>query len=306
MLASGDMVVANASQNTDLWIALKGGSNNFGIVTRLTFHTFEQGPMWGGGIMLAPEVWPTIVEQLYDYTVSTDEANLIAAPVAACSYLPNMFVGCALCLYSSNPDNISQTLQQMNSIQPQMMNTQRVGSTLDFAVEQANYSEDGARQWYFTTTFKLNKEFMLKAERMMRETVDQTVKSVAGFGLSMTLQPITVEHLRASAAHGPNSLGLTPDDGPLVNLLLPSVHMNKEDDEKVVNVVNGLVNRLTALSEEMGIAHPWRFMNYSFKGTPVIESYGAKNVEKMWAVSKKFDPEEFFQKRVLGGFKLPR
>jgi hypothetical protein len=261
--------------------------------------------MWGGGIMFGPEAWPAIVDKFYEYAISTDEADMTGSPVAACSHLPKLFVGCSLNLYSSDSDNISQTFQQMNAIQPQMMNTQRVGSALDFALEQASYSQNGARQWYFTTTFKLNKEFMLEAEKMMRETVIEAVKSVSGFGLSLTLQPVTVEHLQASAAHGPNSLGLSPDDGPLVNLLLPSVHANKDDDQKVIDTVNGLLERLTSLSEEMGIAHRWRFMNYSFKNAPVIDSYGPENVEKMWDVSKKFDPEGFFQKRVPGGFKLP-
>jgi FAD/FMN-containing dehydrogenase len=34
VLASGDIINANASANSDLWLALKGGSSNFGIVTR--------------------------------------------------------------------------------------------------------------------------------------------------------------------------------------------------------------------------------------------------------------------------------
>lgn len=32
----------------DLFRVLKGGSNNFGIVTRFTMRTIPAGPMWGG------------------------------------------------------------------------------------------------------------------------------------------------------------------------------------------------------------------------------------------------------------------
>ena len=48
VLASGEIVHATASSNEDLWQALKGGSNNFGIITRFDLATFPQGLMWGG------------------------------------------------------------------------------------------------------------------------------------------------------------------------------------------------------------------------------------------------------------------
>lgn len=48
VLASGALVNANATSHSDLNWALKGGSNNFGIVTRFELRTFEQGKLGGG------------------------------------------------------------------------------------------------------------------------------------------------------------------------------------------------------------------------------------------------------------------
>ena len=39
---------ANAEQNPDLFKALKGGSANFGIVTRFDMQAFEVPELWGG------------------------------------------------------------------------------------------------------------------------------------------------------------------------------------------------------------------------------------------------------------------
>lgn len=55
MLASGEVVNANATSNKDLYAALKGGQNNFGIVTRFDLETFQQGPIWGGRTVYAPQ-----------------------------------------------------------------------------------------------------------------------------------------------------------------------------------------------------------------------------------------------------------
>lgn len=50
MLADGQIVEASANSYSDLFYALKGGSNNFGVVTRSDLKTFPQGKFWGGFI----------------------------------------------------------------------------------------------------------------------------------------------------------------------------------------------------------------------------------------------------------------
>lgn len=46
VLADGSVVEANESENTDLFHGLRGGSNNFGVVTRIDLKTFDQGLVW--------------------------------------------------------------------------------------------------------------------------------------------------------------------------------------------------------------------------------------------------------------------
>jgi FAD/FMN-containing dehydrogenase len=45
------IVDANANENTDLFIAIRGGQGNFGIVTRFDIRTHERSAYWGGGIL---------------------------------------------------------------------------------------------------------------------------------------------------------------------------------------------------------------------------------------------------------------
>lgn len=53
VLADGSVVDANEDENSDLWQALKGGSGNFGLVTRYDLHAIEfadpaEPNIWGG------------------------------------------------------------------------------------------------------------------------------------------------------------------------------------------------------------------------------------------------------------------
>ena len=43
VLASGQIVNANPNSHPDLFAALKGGTNNFGIVTSFDMRVFQQG-----------------------------------------------------------------------------------------------------------------------------------------------------------------------------------------------------------------------------------------------------------------------
>lgn len=46
MLAHGNIVEATETEDADLGRALRGGSNNFGVITRINLRTFEQGLLW--------------------------------------------------------------------------------------------------------------------------------------------------------------------------------------------------------------------------------------------------------------------
>jgi FAD/FMN-containing dehydrogenase len=45
-LSNGTLINTNATFNPDLFVALKGGSNNFGVVTRFDMKTLKQAPMF--------------------------------------------------------------------------------------------------------------------------------------------------------------------------------------------------------------------------------------------------------------------
>ncbi|GAA1614962.1 FAD-binding oxidoreductase [Kribbella sancticallisti] len=59
--ASGEVVVANADENPDLFWALRGGKGGFGIVTSMDFELVELSTLYGGSVFFdAAEIGPAM------------------------------------------------------------------------------------------------------------------------------------------------------------------------------------------------------------------------------------------------------
>jgi FAD/FMN-containing dehydrogenase len=64
VLANGTVVEANANQHADLFKALKGGSSNFGIVTRFDMEAFDIRPIWRNTKIYAEDATPLVLGAL--------------------------------------------------------------------------------------------------------------------------------------------------------------------------------------------------------------------------------------------------
>lgn len=73
VLADGRIVQASDAVNHDLFWALKGGSNNFGVVTNIRMQALKNRPVWGGITMLSPQVIPLAADALVDFTSHVHE-----------------------------------------------------------------------------------------------------------------------------------------------------------------------------------------------------------------------------------------
>lgn len=67
-LVSSDIINANADENNDLFKALKGGSANFGIVTRFDLQAFDAPELWGGIVTYPTSVSQQHLEAYHDWT----------------------------------------------------------------------------------------------------------------------------------------------------------------------------------------------------------------------------------------------
>lgn len=301
-LASGAIVNANATSHPDLHWALKGGSNNFGIVTHLDFRAFEQGKFWGGFVG-----WP----------LSTKEAQFqaFANITNAAPYDPYVSIflslswgfGTGQWLVSSEiqytqPIAYPSVLAPITDVQPQLFNTMRISNLTDFAIELEGVNPGG--RWILATnTFGADAALLSKIFDICNSSL-QAIKEIPNLGWSITYEPLPTAITAHAASSGGNALGLDPSDGNLVVGLLNVYWLDEAYDAVIVAAAKQMFEQANQAAKEMGLANGYLYLNYADAWQDPIGGYGRENVERLRAVSRRYDPRAVFQKRVPGGFKL--
>lgn len=303
VLADGQIANANADTNRDLWVALKGGANNFGVVTRFDLRVFPQGQLWGGKVFYFEPSFSGQVQSLVEYLNDPSPD----ADVHICLSLGYTPTGDMLGLndiFCTRPEK-PKALEPFADVQPQIeqMNSLRVAD-LKALTDEAFSGAVTNRVVKMTTTVKAEVEVLEYAVEAFRATYSK-LKGVGNLLYSITFEPIPVSLIQRSVANGGNSLGLRPSDGPLVVILLYSSWDKSSDDEKIYDANKDALRAIEAKARESDASSPFLYMNYAFpRHQDPITSYGPESTAQLQAVSKKYDPEGFFQRSGVGPWKL--
>ena len=145
VLASGRIVDANSSFNQDLWFALKGGSNNFGIVTRFDFKVFPQGEVWGGNIFNPIE---TRREQIQAFSSLNEasEHDEYASLINGYGYsLAAGGLAVANTLVYTKPEAYPKSFAPLTDIRPQLQNTMAIANLSTIVTNEGRFQPSGQR-----------------------------------------------------------------------------------------------------------------------------------------------------------------
>lgn len=77
VLADGRIIQANHNEHTDLFRVLKGGGNNFGIVTRFDMQAFPASPagIWDAVMTYPVEAMDELLEAHFDFTKGLNDKS---------------------------------------------------------------------------------------------------------------------------------------------------------------------------------------------------------------------------------------
>ncbi|KAF8124589.1 FAD dependent oxidoreductase [Boletus edulis] len=85
VMPNGTTIDVTETSSPDLFFALKGGLNNFGIVTRFTLKTFSQGQIWGGVIFYPPTSLDEITKATANFVACNKDPK--AAMITSYNYI---------------------------------------------------------------------------------------------------------------------------------------------------------------------------------------------------------------------------
>ena len=108
VLADHSIVNANASSHPDLFWALKGGSNNFGIVTRFDCATFPVTRVFGGLVAYDTPSMPKYIEAIADFVTpggGFDDPDAAIVPAIGITPATESVTGLALIFHNGNDPN---------------------------------------------------------------------------------------------------------------------------------------------------------------------------------------------------------
>ncbi len=186
---------------------------------------------------------------------------------------------------------------------PQTFNTMRISNLTDFTVEIDARNPSGSRETFVTATFRNNATMMEKFFDLANQTV-QAISDVKNLIFSLSFQPLPQLVIGYGPANGGNSLGLGPEDGDVVNVLLTIQWAKEADDARIDKASRSLFSRAEAASKAMNTYNPYLYLNYAAYFQDPIAGYGTASQAKLERVSEKYDPGQIFQRQLPGGFKL--
>ena len=310
VLASGSIVIASAISYPRLWRALKGGLNNFGVVTRFTLPAFPSSNFWSGWIFMPPFQSHKAMAAFHEFAARRTNYDPYAAPpilVFAWIYPLGIKVVTCNLAYTKKSDKKSTwpdcfTNSGFSSLW-RFRSTCKIQSLTSMTNEMDSYSPPGLRQLSVTTTIKNCLNTMKEAYGIVGEA-NATVRRRLGFKSwfwGIVFQPMSPDMLRKGYG---NCLGLTDEEETLVNVQFSIKYRDALLDIALTEAAKKAIDDIEAMAKRRQTYHPYKYANYCATWQNPFGSYGEENLQFLRDVSKEVDPDQLFQWGCPGGFKI--
>ncbi|KAJ5296228.1 uncharacterized protein N7443_007121 [Penicillium atrosanguineum] len=305
VLADGSIQeVSFSSPYSDLYWALRGGGNNFGIVTRFDLMTFPQGDLWAGSetFIYTPETAAAINDAFYFLGVNAP-SDPYAQVITAYAYAQSVDAYIiASDLQYGKPVANPPILQNFTAVQGAIASTLRIVDQANLTIEFNDTNPGGFRQTYWTLMVGNNATLMADMVAIYMDEIEP-LKSVAGLVPSLVFQPITTDMILHFSKNGGNALGLD-NQGPLNLVQIDISWSDIADDDRILTAAQNILDGCQAAASAVGLLNKYLYQNYASVGQGVFSGYGQNNLARLKAVSAKYDPAQVFQKLQPGYFKL--
>ncbi|KAH6842401.1 hypothetical protein B0I37DRAFT_381844 [Chaetomium sp. MPI-CAGE-AT-0009] len=314
VLANGTIVTASNTSHPDLFTALKGGGNNFGVVTNYKLQGHPQGDVYGGNLVFlrTPDLDAKLLQAVRDFTeYNTDDKAAVIVTAERTNL--NLLDSWILFLFYDGPESAvpPDTFRNFTSLKP-LTNTLKTQTYASLMAGSNWVVLKGFQVQIGTETVPLpsaadGAEVLLDGIHAHWRTVAESVLLVPGIVASIAYQPFPRRIAQAARARGGDLIDADGDaDRLIVELnyafLLPSDYGKMEG--KMVETYGGIRERVVAWQAEGKLPDVFLpvFMNYGFYQQDYWGRLKQASRDLAREVAERFDPTGLFRDRT-GGWK---
>ncbi|KAJ6785623.1 hypothetical protein PWT90_00496 [Aphanocladium album] len=319
VLADGSVINANASSHADLWHALKGGSGNFGIVTRFDMYGIEyEDPtkpvMWGGNLAYPLSAGPAIADAMVDFTnnIHKDENSSV---ILAWSYNPEVAADTIInaAVYNTEARSKPTAFDEFYAVKGMLNDTTRVTNMTELTAELGFGQVAGFHYVWFDTAFRNDAraiKYAVDRYSQLNSDLKRIVPSPSShLNTNLFLQPISKSMVDKGIQNGRNVIGLdrfTADGTNGILLLVTASVKDSESEKLVIPRLSRFLDDVDGYAASLKLRWNWRYLNYARGVQNAIASYGDENISAIRAAAAKYDPRKVFQRLRGSGFKIPK
>ncbi|KAI4861601.1 FAD-binding domain-containing protein [Hypoxylon rubiginosum] len=311
VLANGTIATASATQNPDLFKALKGGGNNFGIVTTYTLQTYRQGNIFGGNLVFlhTPETDSALLKAVRDFTEYNTDDKAAVIVTAERGNIDLIDTWILFLFYDGEvvPEGIFKNFTDVGPL----LDTTKVQTYADLMAGSNWVIVQGSVVQIGTETIPMpsaeDSVTVMEGIHAHWRNISDTVLLELGIIASIAYQPFPK---RIAEAAKERSVDLIDADDAADRLILELNYsfVPQGDYEKMdvtlQQTYGGVRDRILGWQEEGILPDIYLpvFMNYGFHQQDYFGRLRPENRAFAHSVSESVDPTGFFRTRI-GGWK---
>ncbi|KAF9031935.1 hypothetical protein BJ165DRAFT_1535284 [Panaeolus papilionaceus] len=293
--------VTSVTQTTDpeLFFALKGGNNNFGIVTKFTLKAFPQTDVWGGTIYYGTPVLGDLAAAIAKFhaTVRDPKASMIATIGSALS-VPASFI---MFFYDAPepPKGIFDAFLDIPAVL-QDVKTRSLASLVRSSPTNITTAQRGS---FHTIPVPDITPSLMSA--ILKETSTLGQKLIAATGSTFSISTQTFESDMLSHTNLPSAFPWIRDQVYIPVTLFAS-WLSPSSDGFIHSELKACAQRIRDLVVRDGQNIPADaplYSNYAPQDADLRAIFGPEpNMDRLRAVKRRIDPEDVMG--LAGGFKI--
>ncbi|EJD05533.1 FAD-binding domain-containing protein [Fomitiporia mediterranea MF3/22] len=309
VLPTGEQVNVTNATDPDIFFGLKGGLNNFGIVTRITYEALPQSLVYGGLITYATDNTTLDLLNSASSNFSLNNADPKAQMIVNYGSVNGTFVAQILLFYDgpAPAPGVYDEILAIPSVSSNV-NTSTFTEFMGSSAGDLSFGSFGVAQHAIPIT------------KYTRPVLDEMITQVNAFGQRLSaennestiiviVQPEPLykpfSHSRGGAYPHPPSRELTPACPFIVYSADADVLLDVQQARHAyfVEELKNFTHIIQAKAVEEGVSR-WDdilYPNYALTDTPLELVYG-ENVPRLRALAEKYDPDRVMT--LTGGFRF--